>query len=297
MSRWKKMYMDGKKKMFGYLTAAAGCGAILLGSGFLTPVTAFASEVTEAGEAVEENVLEENASDSGQETAGRVIGGETGAGDAESPAFSIEGNAEVVDHITDGSSKEFYTIRTANNQTFYLVIDHSNTMNNVYMLSAIDENDLQDFIEEESMDSGVLLEPSEAETETNSEDAGVIEEEISSDETEEIREETQKQEEQQSGNWKHLAGAGIGAAILAAVFWFVKRKQEKAGKKEEASENIEYGGQEAEEEIYEPDDVEDDFEDMDESPDETAEDDPDDRSDEAYGGIDEPPTGRDRNRT
>lgn len=59
--------------------------------------------------------------------------------------FSVPGNGEVLDQITDGSSKEFYTIRTANNQTFYLVIDHAQNTDNVYMLSTIDENDLQEF--------------------------------------------------------------------------------------------------------------------------------------------------------
>ena len=63
----------------------------------------------------------------------------------EDKPFSVPGNGEVLDQITDGSSKEFYTIRTANNQTFYLVIDHAQNTDNVYMLSTIDENDLQEF--------------------------------------------------------------------------------------------------------------------------------------------------------
>lgn len=66
----------------------------------------------------------------------------------EGDSFSVPGNGEVLDSIKDDSSKEFYTITTANNNTYYLVIDHSATSNNVYMLSAIDENDLKDFIEE-----------------------------------------------------------------------------------------------------------------------------------------------------
>lgn len=65
--------------------------------------------------------------------------------------FSVPGNGEVLDQITDGSSKEFYTIRTANNQTFYLVIDHAQNTDNVYMLSTIDENDLQEFTTGEGM--------------------------------------------------------------------------------------------------------------------------------------------------
>ena len=53
-------------------------------------------------------------------------------------AFSVEGNGEVLDNVTDEKSgKEFYTITTANNNTFYIIIDHASNTNNVYMLSLI----------------------------------------------------------------------------------------------------------------------------------------------------------------
>ena len=77
----------------------------------------------------------------------------------EDTAFSVPGNGEVLDHITDGSSKEFYTIKTANNNTFYLVVDRSQTAQNVYMLSTIDENDLKDFIEAAETESVKETEP------------------------------------------------------------------------------------------------------------------------------------------
>ena len=105
--------------------------------------------------------------------------------------FSVPGNGEVLDNITDDSSKEFYTITTANNNTYYLVIDHSTTSNNVYMLSAIDENDLKDFIEEteetpettpsvivdekpETETPSVETEPEKAETETQTTEKGAM---------------------------------------------------------------------------------------------------------------------------
>lgn len=64
-------------------------------------------------------------------------------------AFSTSGNGEVKDDITDGSSKEFLTITTKNNNTFYIVIDRSTTSQNVHMLSQIDENDLKEFLDKE----------------------------------------------------------------------------------------------------------------------------------------------------
>lgn len=64
--------------------------------------------------------------------------------------FSTPGNGEVQDDIQDGSSKEFMTITTKNNNTFYLVIDRSSATQNVYLLSQVDENDLKDFLDSET---------------------------------------------------------------------------------------------------------------------------------------------------
>ena len=62
-------------------------------------------------------------------------------------AFSTPGNGDLGDAITSGK-KDFYTIHTKNNNTFYLVIDHAGNVDNVYMLSLIDANDLAQFITE-----------------------------------------------------------------------------------------------------------------------------------------------------
>ncbi|MGI6096287.1 MAG: DUF4366 domain-containing protein [Lachnospiraceae bacterium] len=67
--------------------------------------------------------------------------------------FSVPGNGEVRDDITDDSSKEFLTIQTKNNNTFYIVIDRAATTNNVYMLSQIDENDLKEFLDKDQQQS------------------------------------------------------------------------------------------------------------------------------------------------
>ncbi len=70
--------------------------------------------------------------------------------DKSDDAFSVDGNGEVLDNVFDEKSgKEFYTITTANNNTYYLIIDHSSSTKNVYMLSMIDENDLKEFLSEE----------------------------------------------------------------------------------------------------------------------------------------------------
>ena len=73
----------------------------------------------------------------------------TPAPTAKAQAFNVPGNGDVLDNVSD-NSKEFYIITTANNNTFYLVIDKASTSRNVYMLSKVDENDLAEFIEEGS---------------------------------------------------------------------------------------------------------------------------------------------------
>lgn len=70
--------------------------------------------------------------------------------------FSVLGNAQVQDDITNSKNKEFLTITTKNNNTFYLIIDRSANVDNVYMLSQIDENDLQEFLEEDSSASTIV---------------------------------------------------------------------------------------------------------------------------------------------
>ena len=70
--------------------------------------------------------------------------------------FSVPGNAQVQDDITNSKNKEFLTITKKNNNTFYVIIDRSANVDNVYMLSQIDENDLQEFLEEDSSASTIV---------------------------------------------------------------------------------------------------------------------------------------------
>lgn len=47
--------------------------------------------------------------------------------------FTIAGNGEVEDNITDDSSKEFFTVKTKGGNTFFLVIDRARNSENVYI--------------------------------------------------------------------------------------------------------------------------------------------------------------------
>ena len=72
---------------------------------------------------------------------------------AEQPAtegtpFSTPGNGQLVDDKENDSSKQFLTVQTKNGNTFYMVIDRSGTSENVYMMSLVDEQDLEEFLDE-----------------------------------------------------------------------------------------------------------------------------------------------------
>lgn len=56
--------------------------------------------------------------------------------------FTPNGTGTVVDNATDEDGKEFYTIQTADENVFYLVIDKQRGTENVYFLNAVTESDL-----------------------------------------------------------------------------------------------------------------------------------------------------------
>ena len=85
------------------------------------------------------------------EAAEPVIAEET-LEEAEDTPFSVAGNGELLDDITDDETKQFLTVQTKNGNTFFMVIDRSRNSENVYMLSLIDEHDLAEFIEEEKFE-------------------------------------------------------------------------------------------------------------------------------------------------
>lgn len=139
--------------------------------------------------------------------------------------FSVPGNGEVLDQITDGSSKEFYTIRTANNQTFYLVIDHAQNTDNVYMLSTIDENDLQEFTTGGGM------------TEKPEEKPPVIMEEPQTP-TPEPEEQKPEESEKPAANTSAMILIIVAAVGGIAAYYFLKIKPKKE-EEDTDSENLE----------------------------------------------------------
>lgn len=73
--------------------------------------------------------------------------------ESEPNPFTPDGNASILDEADSDQNKYFYTIQTANDNVFYMVIDKDRAAGNVYLLSMIDENDLMEFITEEETES------------------------------------------------------------------------------------------------------------------------------------------------
>ena len=142
-------------------------------------------------------------------------------------AFSTPGNATLGDMVKSSGSKDFYTIRTDNDNTFYLVIDHSGNMDNVYMLSTIDENDLKDFLENGEEDSGSFVLP-ETKTQQGEE---------SESEVQTPAPETQKSRLPGIISLIVLIGMAIGGGVL-----FMQYRRRDAEPEEYLSENMEDDG-------------------------------------------------------
>lgn len=77
-------------------------------------------------------------------------------------ALTPDGQGTVMDNVTDGDSKEFFTIKTPSENIFYLIIDKQRDSENVYFLNAVTENDLMALAEKEGSNSGTSAIPDPA---------------------------------------------------------------------------------------------------------------------------------------
>lgn len=145
---------------------------VVLGMLFSTNMNVFAYTENGQEQTTEEETAEETTAEETEEIA--VL--EENWSETDATSFSVPGNGELLDDISEDGSKQFLTIQTKNGNTFFLVLDRSSNTENVYMLSMIDENDLAEFISEtkepEAETPAVVLpeqETTPTDTETESE--------------------------------------------------------------------------------------------------------------------------------
>lgn len=146
--------------------------------------------------------------------------------------FSVPGNAQVQDDITNSKNKEFLTITTKNNNTFYLIIDRSANVDNVYMLSQIDENDLQEFLEEKSSASTIVDVTPEV----------VIDENTHTEQTEQPATESPEKEGTAS-NLEALVAIFIAAILGVGAYGYIKFIKPKKDEDDGDDEGIEMIGE------------------------------------------------------
>ena len=206
--------MIRNRKLSKKLVAAVLAAAMMVG----TSMTAFAYVDPGAAETAAEAVTESSTSDTGQEQNAEE---EAVLEESSDTAFSTPGNAQLEDDITEDSTKEFLTITTKNNNTFYLVIDRSANTENVYMLSQIDENDLQEFLDSEGTTENPSNQPSIVLEETEKQTNETVEETKP--------EEKGTEESKPSQNMAGLFGILLLAGAGAGAYYYLKIRKKRSG--------------------------------------------------------------------
>lgn len=218
--------MIRNRKWSKKLAAAVLAAAMMVG----TSMTAFAYVDPGAAETASEAVTESSTSDTGQEQNAEE---EAVLEESSDTAFSTPGNAQLEDDITEDSTKEFLTITTKNNNTFYLVIDRSANTENVYMLSQIDENDLQEFLDSEGTTENPSNQPSIVLEETEKQTNETVEETKP--------EEKGTEESKPSQNMAGLFGILLLAGAGAGAYYYLKIRKKKEQEENDDSEGLELG--------------------------------------------------------
>ncbi|MDE7260723.1 MAG: DUF4366 domain-containing protein [Oscillospiraceae bacterium] len=74
-------------------------------------------------------------------------------------ALTPDGQGTVVDDVAETGSKEFFTISTKDDSTFYLVIDRERENENVYLLDTVKESDLMSLAEKDTVSQSAIPDP------------------------------------------------------------------------------------------------------------------------------------------
>lgn len=148
--------------------------------------------------------------------------------ETEGTPFSVPGNGQLVDDIENDSTKQFLTVQTKNGNTFFLVVDRSSNLENVYMLSMIDENDLAEFID------GEMAAAPEPETEAPQIVIPEIEPEPAETEAIEIPEEPEPTDRMA------VLAIGLVLAVLIGSIYYVKVVKPKKSGEGATEEDLEF---------------------------------------------------------
>jgi len=155
----------------------------------------------------------------------------------EENATGTHGNASLGDAVKTSGQMDFYTIRTANNQTYYLVVDHSGAVDNVYLLSTIDANDLEDFVDSGAARNGGIVTLPDTRKNAEEDAADGETSETGSDSKDKEKANSVAQSSRNAGLVSLaaiLVAGGIGAAV------YMRSRKRSKEENDYANENLEY---------------------------------------------------------
>ena len=167
-----------------------------------------------------------------------------------------QGNADLVDNVSDNENLQFITVTARDGNVFYFVIDKGATSNNVYFLNTVDESDLAALVEGTEINTKTEDPPSAAET--------LKPDTQPAKKTDTEREQTEKKntDKDKPGNngFLLILLALIGAAGIGAYYFKIvlpKKKLEQA----DDIEDFEFEGYDEDGEETEPDNDNEDYSD------------------------------------
>ena len=131
-----------------------------------------------------------------------------------------DGNATLVDQVSDKDGKEFYTFTSPAGNQFFLIIDKQRSDNNVYFLDYVTEKDLISLAKKDK-ENPLITEAPEPETKQP-------EPEIKEEKPEEkpVEEEKPEKKQNNTGMVLILLLVTVGVGIVAYYFKILKPKQE-----------------------------------------------------------------------
>lgn len=169
---------------------------------------------------------------------------ETGTGTGTSSTKQSPGTGDTIDSADKSSTseqgKEFYTIQTASEKVFYLVIDRDGDEEKVYFLTEVSENDLLNTTSDNSetlpknsaaLESAIPIKDAALDnnntdaTGNKKQDAETVEENTE-DSTEEGSEPETTEQKQDGSGFSYLI-MGIAAAAVIGVVYVIKAKKKK----------------------------------------------------------------------
>ncbi len=165
-----------------------------------------------------------------------------------------QGNADLVDNVSDNENLQFITVTTRDGNVFYFVIDKGATSKNVYFLNTVDESDLAALVEGTEINTKTEDTPSVAET------LNPDTEPAEKTDTEQEPAETKNTDKDKTGNngFLLILLALIGAAGVGAYYFKIvlpKKKLEQA----DDIENFEFEGYDEDDEETEHDKEDEDY--------------------------------------